>query len=649
MDSSYRQLMILRSVGSEEFLRISPEFTAQSGYEPEHLAAVPFREWLHPDDRSSFDSVLERGLGCFSARHRTANGGWLQIAWQLKNSWGGLVVLGTEPAANASDEVSSTSRAQAKRRTMKETLESMARIVEEKNPGMRCSILLIDRDKNFIIGGAGPSLPEEYNRAVEGLLIGPAVGSCGTAAFWNTPVVVENIFEDPLWKDLRDAAEIAGVFACWSHPVTSVDGQVLGAMALYNTEPAGPTRHQMEGLEIAARMVGLAVERDRLEEQLHRAMKSEAIGVLAAGVAHDFNNMLTTVLGNAELALTTLSRDSETAPMLREIVTASLHASELCEQLLAYAGRGAQASESVECNALVKELGNLMQVTLSKKATLRYDLSDELLSVVADRSQLRQILLNLITNAAEAVGDVEGQIVVGTDVQTVSAKNRATHPQLADLPEGDYARIWVSDTGAGMDKRTQTRIFDPFFTTKTEGRGLGLAAVQGLVQRHGGVILFDSEPGKGTTFSVYLPREEHAHPEPVEPSRDWSTSTGGHILLVDDEHAVRKVIGDMLETASYHVTRAGDGQEALDLFRRDPSSFDCILLDLSMPKLNGEETFREIRKLSPSIPVILSSGFTEQDVMDRFRGAGLFGFIQKPPQRQELLSMISAALAGSAV
>jgi len=375
----------------------------------------------------------------------------------------------------------------------------MARIVEAKNPGLWCSILLMDEEHERITVGAGPSLPDEYNAAVEGLRIGPMVGSCGTAAYWNVPVVVENIAQDPLWSDLRDAATIAGVLACWSQPIPSRDGTVLGAMALYDTEPGGPTRRQMDGLEIAARMVGLAIERDGLEEQVRQSAKLKALGVLAGGIAHDFNNLLTAILGNAELAMKAVPEDSEARKRLNAIVTASGNATDLCNQMLAYAGRGAVSTEVVECNALVQELGGLLQVALSKKATLVNEVHPIRLGVLADRSQLRQVIMNLIT-------------------------------------------------------------------------------------------------------------------------------------------------ADILEGAGYTVLRASDGLEAVEVYRREIDTIDCVLLDLSMPRLDGEEVFIELRKLKSDVCVLLTSGFTEQEMIDRLRGTGIAGFLKKPANMQTLLAKVAEVL-----
>ena len=648
-DPPFSNPRIVRPPTADGGAWINREFSERLDLSGAELEAHRLLDWIHQDDQQELSQAVSAGEGRASARHRTKAGEWVCFDWHVRTDGDKVMVLGLYRAESGAPIYLARSAAPPPRRTLSETLDVMARIVENKNPGLRCSILLLDQTSEHVIVGAGPSLPAEYNDAVEGLRIGPTVGSCGTAAFWNIPVVVECIEEDPLWADLRAAAALAGVAACWSQPITATNGEVLGAMALYRDEPGAPARYQMDGLEIAARMVGLAVERDRLEDQLRQSAKMEALGVLAGGIAHDFNNMLAVILGNAEIAAESLPQDAATVKeKLQEIVTASAGATDLCKQMLAYAGRGALTPEKLDCNALVKELGGLLKVALSKKAELVFDLHDAPLGVLADHGQMRQVVMNLITNASEAIGNSEGRIVVRTRIQDFS-RDECLHLHAdSDLEPGEHVILSVSDTGCGMSADTRSKIFDPFFTNKPTGRGLGLAAVQGIVRGHKGTIVVESQPGKGTTFQILLPHVALPSETPSSKPIIESTTPGARILVVDDEAQVRVVLTTILERAGYDVIVACDGQEAVDLFRQEGDSIDCVLTDLSMPKLDGEEVFHELRSIRSDVRVILSSGYTEQEVLDRFRNVGLAGVIQKPTRKGVLLAKVAEVLARSA-
>ncbi|MBT7691964.1 MAG: response regulator [Gemmatimonadales bacterium] len=548
--------------------------------------------------------------------------------------------------------------------TVSDTLETIALIVEEQNKGFKCSVLLLDKPGLIVAGGGGPSLPKAYNAAVEGLAIGPYVGSCGTASYWNVPVIVDDIQNDFLWRDLAALAKESGVASCWSHPFSSRSGRVLGALALYSPEPMAPTAEQLSRLRAAARLTGLAVERARaeealrasevearkqrareaeLEEQLRRAAKLEALGVLAGGVAHDFNNLLATMQGNAELAMKYLPEESEPIEMLLQIVKACNRASGLTKQMLAYAGRGKRTSAKVEINRLLTDMGGLLEVALSKKAKLEYALSPDLLYAFADQSQLEQVAMNLVTNAAEALGDKEGTIRISTESCTYDASALAKLGGEQDLEPGEYVRVKVSDTGEGMGPETQERIFDPFFTTKFTGRGLGLAAVTGIVNGHSGVISLESELGVGTTFTVLLPRKEAPDVKTADSNAATPSGARKKILVVDDEADLRQLFGRTLRLEGFDALMASNGQEALDLIRESPSAIDCVLLDVSMPQLDGEETYRELRALREDLPVIVISGHPEDEVLERFKGSSLLGVLPKPVKLDHLIATIRSA------
>ncbi|MGI9259688.1 MAG: ATP-binding protein [Gammaproteobacteria bacterium] len=633
---------LVRVYGSENFLRVSPSFESQLGLKGRDLEERSFLDWIHPDDRESLEAVVEGRGGCVDARHETRDGGWLSFDWNVRRFRTGYAVLGrvsdTREALGSKVAPSPSRHA-----TMAQTLDAMARIVEAQNPGMLCSILLVDAEHTKVSVGAGPSLPQAYNDAVEGLQIGPAVGSCGSSAFWNVPVIVNDISTDPLWRNLRDAAAIAGVSACWSHPVTSTNGEVLGAMALYNRKPLVPTEEQLRSLEIAARMVGLAIERDNLEDQLLQAAKLEALGVLAGGIAHDFNNLMAVVSSNAKLAMQNLPTQSTAATFLTDVLTASEAASELCDEMLTYAGKGVFATDTLECNSLVQDLGGLLRVALSRKATLVYELSGAPLHVSADETQLRQVLMNLITNASEALEEEPGRIVVSTNLIAINREDpRLVRPD-GRLDPGEYVCISVTDTGSGMSQKTQARVFDPFYTTKEAGRGLGLAAAQGIVMNHGGAITLESTEGIGTTFSIVLPPATSVTELSTAVPEQQSSLASANVLLVDDHPLVRRALANLLEANGHSVICGNDGQEAIDIFSQSGDGIECIVLDYSMPKLNGIEVVAEIRKIDQEIPIILCSGYAEADLRGWASGTSVNYAIQKH-EPDTLLKTVSEAL-----
>jgi signal transduction histidine kinase/ActR/RegA family two-component response regulator len=639
--------IVIREVNAGGFVRTSRKFIEQMGYEATELRNKPLLDWIEPSRHDCFKKILDVGSGSIVASHKTKDGDWEKFEWQIKTWDGKSMALGAlyeERISSAEFYRADTAELPS---TMHEVLEEMARIIEDERPGMKCSVLLLD-ENGRLEGGAGPSLPDDYNKAVEGLIIGPGVGSCGTAAFWGERVIVEDIQKDVLWGDLKEIAARAGVASCWSHPIRSKNGKILGATALYSPTPRIPTQQELDGLGTAASMFGLAIERayaeqalekskaarsqreSELEEQLHQAAKMEALGVLAGGVAHDFNNMLVTVLGNAEIAMTTVPKDGETQKMLEDIVTASRSATELCDQMLAYAGRGVMSTQSLECNEMIKELVGLLQVAMSKKTSLKYNLSDASLIVEGDKSQLGQVFMNLITNASEALMLKSGQVLISTGLSHYDTTELEAFQIGNSQTAGFYVWLKVSDTGCGMDAETKEKIFDPFFTTKFTGRGLGMSAVRGIVLRHKGHIQITTEPGSGTTFTVLMPS---ASPQSLELNPEEKTSpkrSAKRVMIVDDEPHVRKTLDRLLRMSGFEVVQAKGGREAIDVYRSKNESIDCVLLDLSMPDLDGEETFRELKKIRPDVRVVLNSGYAEQDLLDRIEGAGFAGLLHKP-------------------
>ena len=374
-----------------------------------------------------------------------------------------------------------------------------------------------------------------------------------------------------------------------------------------------------------------ATERRALERKLQESQKLESLGVLAGGIAHDFNNLLTGVLGNASLARMDLPPDSPVQSYLSQIEASATRAADLCKQMLAYSGKGRFVVTNIDINALIEDTTRLLEVSISKRAVLKFHLGEGIPAVLGDATQLRQVIMNLVINASEAVGEKSGFISISSGMTRADRAYLAGSFLAPDLPEGDYVFIEVADNGSGMSPEVLAKIFDPFFTTKFTGRGLGLAAVLGIVRGHKGALKVFSEDGWGTTFKILLPCAEGSAEVLAEEVGDaplWSGS--GRVLVVDDDETVRVTTARMLEACGFTTQLAPDGREGVEAFREAGGDFALVVLDLTMPHLDGEEAFRAITALKPDARVLLMSGFNEQEAIARFTGKGLAGFLQKP-------------------
>jgi PAS domain S-box-containing protein len=658
-------------------------------------------------------------------------------------------------------------------------MASIISAVEQESPQAFASIVLLDPTGRRLQHGCAPRLPAFYNEAVHGLEIGDGVGSCGTAAFTKKRVIVEDIETHPYWEPARELTRKAGLRSCWSEPIVSSSGKVLGTFAIYHATPKLPTADELEFIAIAAHLACIAIERtqaveslrlseekyrdlvenandliqcvdidgrfvfvnnawqktlgyredevgsltiwdvlhpdsrelyerllaecmsngmtshprieiqfvtkqsrridlegnisvrqadgkflhtrgifrnvtdrkraeeerQKLEVQIQHTQKLESLGVLAGGIAHDFNNILTGILGYADLALLELPTHSPARSLIGEAVNAARKAADLTKQMLAYSGKGKFVVQALDLNDVVEDMVHLLQVSISKKCVLKYDFMKNLPAIEADPVQMRQILMNLIINASEAIGERSGVIAVTTGAMHCDRAYLSEAYLDEGLVEGLYVFLEVADTGCGMSEETRARIFDPFFTTKFTGRGLGLSAVLGIVRGHRGAVKVYSEWGKGTTFKVAFPATNLAvvtdrKGKPPEPA--WRGS--GTVLIVDDEETVRGLARHMLARMGFTVLTAADGREGVEVFRSAADQIRLVLLDMTMPRLDGEETFREMRRIRSDVKAILSSGYNEQSATNRFAGKGLAGFIQKPYRYEELMAIVRAVL-----
>jgi PAS domain S-box-containing protein len=413
--------------------------------------------------------------------------------------------------------------------------------------------------------------------------------------------------------------------------VTCKDG-TLKTMVIFGVPVSGKIFVMFE--DISER---LRAEEARLglERQLLHAQKLESLGVLAGGVAHDFNNLLMAMLGHMDLALAQLPARWPASWHIHQAVAAGRRAAGLANRMLAYSGRGAFVVEEMDLNATIEENAAMLRTAVAKTAALTLNLPHDLPHVVADAAQVQQIVMNLITNASEALGERPGAITLSTG----AGEFDAAYLQRSCLEEkpapGRFVWLEVADTGCGMDADTVLRLFDPFFTTKFAGRGLGMSAVLGIVRGHHGAILVDSAPGAGTTIRVLFPagaatRAAARAEAPAAARPDAAPAAGGVVLIVDDEVPVLTVCSAMARQLGLRVLTAVDGVDAVRVFGAEAASIDVVLLDMTMPKQDGLATFRELRRIRPDVRVILCSGFSEQEITERFAGEGIAGFLQKP-------------------
>jgi PAS domain S-box-containing protein len=370
-------------------------------------------------------------------------------------------------------------------------------------------------------------------------------------------------------------------------------------------------------------------ERKALEQQLLQTQKLESLGVLAGGIAHDFNNLLTGIMGNASLAMGELGHPEQARERLAEVLQASDRAAVLIRQMLAYAGKGRVMLEKLDLSAEVEDIVRLLRTSLPKNVDLQLRLDHGLPRIEGDRSLIQQLITNLAINAAEAIGAQPGVVTLSTSLKTTGSGNQVV--------------LEVADTGVGMTGEVKARMFDPFFSTKFAGRGLGLSAVTGIIRTHKGTISVESEPGRGAVITVALPATAADAPVAEHPA-EVELLGHGRILVADDEDLVRKMAKFTLETYGYATEIASNGAEALEKFRSGPADFAAVLLDLTMPVMSGEDVLHAIRKIRRDVPVVLSSGYTETEAVEKFQNLGLSGFLQKPYTATALARKIKQAV-----
>lgn len=381
------------------------------------------------------------------------------------------------------------------------------------------------------------------------------------------------------------------------------------------------------------------------ERKLQETQKLESLGVLAGGIAHDFNNLLVSILGNVGLVLVDLEPDSPVREPVEQIKVAAQRAADLTRQMLAYSGKGRFVMQRINLNSVITEITQLLHVSISKNAQLKFNLMQNLPPIEGDVTQVRQVLMNLIVNASDAIGERQGEISLATGTVNADAEYLSGSFMAPELPEGQYAFVEVADDGVGMDHETQAKIFDPFFTTKFTGRGLGLAAVLGIVRGHGGAIKVYSESGQGSVFRVLFPIKDVSHEAEKAPNDTLKAKGNGTVLVIDDEEVVRNVTKRMLARLGYSPLMADDGPAGVDMYRTHKNEIVCVLLDMTMPRMSGEETLGHLKRINPDVRVLLMSGYSEQEAGTRFNGKGVAAFMQKPYTPQDLQEKLNEVLS----
>jgi PAS domain S-box-containing protein len=493
---------------------------------------------------------------------------------------------------------------------------------------------LLDQAHDAILAVRPDRSIEFWNRGAE-LMYG---WSAAEAVGRQSHELLETVFPEPI-EGIERAVQETG---SWQGEVTHKrrDGSEIAVFSRWALDRRGEgPRYGF--LEINRDLT----ERKKFEERMRQAAKLESLGVLAGGIAHDFNNLLVGIMGNASLALETTPPESTDRTLLEGVIKASERAADLTRQLLAYAGKGRASITSFDLSELVREIASLVSASIPKDVQLDLDLADGLPAVEGDTSQIHQVIMNLVINGAEAIGQTCGTVRVSTRLESVDAASIASLAVRDGISPGTFAALEVHDTGCGMDESTLARIFDPFFTTKFQGRGLGLAAVQGIIRVHRGALKVDSRLGSGTTFKVLLPASAGAAPlGAAQPRRSESLTGSGTILIIDDEPLVRDTAAAALKRYGYAVLTAADGREGAEVFRTRTAGISAVLLDLVMPVMGGEQALTRILEIDPGACVVLSSGYNESEAMRRFAGRGLAGFIQKPYSAAALAAKMRSVL-----
>ncbi|MDJ0851416.1 MAG: PAS domain S-box protein [Myxococcota bacterium] len=654
---------------SGSLVYISPSVETMMGYRPADLLGKMGSDWTHPDDAEPAvvklrETLRTQGRASVLARCRHRDGSWRWIESEMCGFRGPqgdvrVVAIGRDVTAREEQEQS-----------LRRSHETLEQRVEDRNAQLLEAVRELEKEvaARRLAEAELRASRERYRNVSElssDFSFGFRVRRDGslepewiTQAFTRlTGFTLEEIGEGG-WRSLLkpehwDTARAELARALEGH-VVEFEGRISTKsgdtrwvhtrIAAHRSDADGTLRVVGASRDVTAQRRAEQERRD-LEIHLSHVQRLDSLGVLAGGIAHDFNNLLSVILGNSSLGLADVEPDSELGRRFTRIRSAAQHAAGLTEQMLTYSGRAPFSLKSTALSRVVEDTSDLLEASVKKNGLLELELGPELPPIEGDETQLRQVVVNLVANAADAMGDAGGKVTVRTGLVEMDREQLNRSIGTLDPVPGEYVFLEVEDTGPGMDADTRERIFDPFFTTRSSGRGLGLAAVLGIVQGHRGVITLDTEPGHGATFRVLFPMA--ASPSTASRARARPGVEAGErpsVLIVDDDDDVREVTSEVLKRAGFDVRAVAGGREAIAILETRADSIGLVVLDLMMPDLDGEETLREIHRLQPGIPVILISGFEESLTAERF-GSRIAGFLRKPYEHEELVARVQAALA----
>lgn len=642
-------------------VRFNQALCAMTGYSAAELEGVRLQSIEPPESAvqiaPNIQMLLEQGQGTFESSYLAKDGRIIptEVRGRAMESDGRRVIVCIVRDITRRKLIEQREETRhrileemATGRSLNDLLEMIVHFVEQQNPGVLCSVLLADADGQHLRHIAAPSLPAAYNKAVDGLRIAEGMGSCGTAAYRRERVIIEDIDRHPFWKGFAPARE-AGLHACWSEPIISAGGELLGTFAMYFREQRMPLPEEIQFLESAAYLASIAIGRVReesqrqvLEEQLQHIQKIEAIGQLAGGIAHDFNNLLTPIIAYADLVKRGLSPDHPQSRRVEGVLTAAHKAKDLTQKLLSFGRKQMLSMETMDLNEVVNSFHDILRRTIRESIVFDVTVAPGGAWIRGDRVQLEQILINLAVNAQDAIDGV-GTISISTGHVLLDDEFARLHPGML---AGRYILLSFGDTGCGMDEETLRHIYEPFFTTKAvgHGTGLGLATVYGVVKQHEGYIETRSHLGGGTTFLIYLPEapaavlgDQQADAEVRHPERG---ETGKRVLLVEDNAMVREMLVDLLESNGYLLLVADSPGRALDIERNHTGAIDLVVTDVIMPGMNGMELFERLNERRPGVPVLYISGYTSDVVIHNGTLEETVNFLKKPFTAEQFLERI---------